>query len=138
MDKKASAFIVTKNADFTEGRGPMVHHAVFKDPREAHAYVMLQQGIFGSQQPDVDFSVQREKMTEPYGASYNGYDIKETVYADADYREQLTYKESGKTAEQLAEAVEQLDAVRQNPALTSFQKDAIEEIIRSSKRKLSR
>lgn len=33
-------YIVTKNADFTEGRGPMLYHAAFRYHKDAVAYIM--------------------------------------------------------------------------------------------------
>ena len=55
--------IVLKNADFTEGRGPMVFDKVFDTVEHAEAYIALQPGIYGSKQG---------KGT--YG--WNGYDVK--------------------------------------------------------------
>ena len=63
-------YIVTKNADFTEGRGPMLFHAAFITGEAAVEYVLQQQGIFGS--------AQRVEMGK-YGhyAKCNGYNIDE-------------------------------------------------------------
>lgn len=55
--------IVLKNADFTEGRGPMVLHKVFDTVEHAEAYIITQPGIYGSPQ-----------RKDNYG--WNGYDIK--------------------------------------------------------------
>lgn len=62
-------YIVSKNADFTEGRGPMLFDCAFTDGEVAISYVEDQDGIYGSPQ-----KVERDK----YGAfAYgNGYDIK--------------------------------------------------------------
>lgn len=54
--------IVMKNADFTEGRGPMVFHKVFDTVENAEAYISLQPGIYGSQQ-----------RKDKYG--WNGYSV---------------------------------------------------------------
>ena len=57
-------FVVLKNADFTEGRGPMLFHKVFATKKAAHDYIMDQEGIYGSKQG-----------VSSYG--YNGYNIRE-------------------------------------------------------------
>lgn len=63
-------YIVMKNADFTEGRGPMLLHSLWEDGEDAIGYIQKQQGIFGSIQ-----KVERNK----YGkyAYCNGYEIQE-------------------------------------------------------------
>ena len=61
-------WIVKKNADFIEGRGPMRLHLIFSNFDGAHNWVMAQSGIYGSQQ----------KQDRPSGNSswdYNGYSI---------------------------------------------------------------
>lgn len=69
MDK---IFIVFRNADFTEGRGPMLFHSAFSDGEEAIRYVEEQGGIYGSPQ-----RVERGKYG--YFAHANGYHIKEVA-----------------------------------------------------------
>jgi hypothetical protein len=64
--------VVLKNADFTEGRGPMRFHKVFATLEAAETYVKKQEGIFGSPQ------VARPERyvfsgVEHFG--WNGYDI---------------------------------------------------------------
>lgn len=65
-------YVVFKNADFTEGRGPMQFHLAFTDGEEAIRYVEKQQGIYGSPQ-----RVERGKYGHfAYG---NGYEIDKVV-----------------------------------------------------------
>ena len=68
-------FCVLKNSDFTEGRGPMRLHKIFKTFMKAHDNVLKQDGIYGSPH-------RRKRQTginianEPYAYfRYNGYDI---------------------------------------------------------------
>lgn len=63
-------YIVRKNSDFTEGRGPMLFHKVFYSGDDAIAYVQGKSGIFGSPQ-----KVERNKFG--HYAYANGYDIEE-------------------------------------------------------------
>lgn len=72
---KGKVAVVTRNDDFTEGRGPMRVHKVFKNPNDAHHYVMKQGGIYGSpQRCQLSFGV--NVNGELYGSiDYNGYDI---------------------------------------------------------------
>lgn len=63
-------FIVLKNSDFTEGRGPMYFHSVWDTLEAATKYVMGQPGIFGSQQEKTYLGNKRERTWV-----YNGYDI---------------------------------------------------------------
>ncbi len=63
-------YLVNKNADFTEGRGPMLPHRLFKNADDAHNYIMDQSGIFGSDQ-----------YKNSYG--YNGYSISEMVLIES-------------------------------------------------------
>lgn len=67
-------YIVFKNADFVEGRGPMQFHMAFSDGEEAIKYVKVKPGIFGLQK------VERNK----YGlfACANGYEINEVYLYD--------------------------------------------------------
>jgi len=82
-------FVVTKNTDFTEGRGPMMLHKVFASFDDAHKYIQDQEGIFGSAQSKAaDYG---DKVTT---WSYNGYGIKKMQImtyetAHEDYQKQL-------------------------------------------------
>lgn len=60
-------FIVNKNSDFTEGRGPMIFHSVYDTFEAADKYIMGNGGIYGSKQ---GLESQRDNSW-----SYNGYDI---------------------------------------------------------------
>ena len=62
--------IVLKNADFTEGRGPMFIDRVFSSVEKAEGYIMGQGGIFGSPQ------YKEPASYSDTGYLYNGYDIK--------------------------------------------------------------
>lgn len=72
---KHDGFIVMKNTDFTEGRGPMRPHAFYRRHHNAHNFVMRQQGIYGSAQYcNVRFGL--NVYGDTYGSrNYNGYDI---------------------------------------------------------------
>ncbi len=63
-------FVVKKNADFTEGRGPMLFNRIFSTFEAAEKYVLAQDGIYGSKQGK-----------SAYGG-YNGYDIEEHEVLD--------------------------------------------------------
>lgn len=67
--------VVLKNADFTEGNGPMVFHKLFKYPEDAHDYVMSQEGIYGSKQyHQISYGI--NSFGELYHIQYyNGYNI---------------------------------------------------------------
>lgn len=54
--------VVMKNADFTEGRGPMLLHKIFDTVEHAEEYVSKQSGIYGTPQ-----------RKDKYG--WNGYDV---------------------------------------------------------------
>jgi hypothetical protein len=70
--------VVLKNADFIEGRGPMLLDSVFKSPEKAYDYIKTQEGIYGSKQyQNLSYGVNIHGKL--YGSiSYNGYDIKLT------------------------------------------------------------
>lgn len=69
MAEKKTCFVVLRNADFTEGRGPMLLDCVFVRLKPAQDYVMGQAGIFGStQRLDKSFA-------KPGRWTYNGYEI---------------------------------------------------------------
>lgn len=63
-------YVVMRNADFTEGRGPMLMHSLWLRGPEAVKFVESQDGIYGSPQ--------RVEMGK-YGhyASANGFQIDE-------------------------------------------------------------
>ena len=63
-------YIVLKNGDFTEGRGPMSLHKVFADYNKAVTYIKSQSGIYGSRQYDSPMMYFR-----PNCESWNGYDL---------------------------------------------------------------
>jgi hypothetical protein len=63
-------YVVKKNADFTEGRGPMLFDSVWEDGPEAVEYVRGKSGIYGSAQ-----NIQMSKY-DCY-AYANGYQINE-------------------------------------------------------------
>ncbi|QIG73783.1 hypothetical protein PP935_gp008 [Rhizobium phage RHph_N34] len=68
-------FAVLKNADFTEGRGPMLLDKIFKDYIDADEYVMGQIGIYGSKQyrnPYAGINIDGEAYA---GMHLNGYEI---------------------------------------------------------------
>lgn len=65
-------YIVMKNADFTEGRGPMLFDCAFEHGKDAVEYVSFQEGIYGSPQ-----LVQMN--TYGHYAYANGYLIDEVV-----------------------------------------------------------
>lgn len=69
-------FVVLKNADFTEGRGPMRLHKIFKTLDNAISYILAQNGVYGSKQyMAIQYGVNINK--EPFLYTYfNGYDIK--------------------------------------------------------------
>lgn len=68
--------IVQKNVDFTEGRGPMAFHKVFRDVKSAIDYILLQPGIYGSTQGVSNYAGV-SIYGKPYCVSgFNGYDIK--------------------------------------------------------------
>lgn len=88
-------YIVLKNADFTEGRGPMVFHNAFTTPALACDYVRVQEGIYGSKQ---EVEVVREKDVYARG---NGYDILESpLYSSLD--QVLTFEKEILKAQALA------------------------------------
>jgi hypothetical protein len=78
MRSKAYVFLVCKNVDFTEGRGPMVAHKIFKHGVTAEKYIMEQSGIYGSQQYKRETfggNIQGKIYASVY---YNGYDLRLT------------------------------------------------------------
>jgi hypothetical protein len=77
--------IVLKNNNFLEGRGAMVYHKTFKYLENAFDYILVQPGIFGSQQGVNNYpgvSIQGE----PYCVSgFNGYNIILDKFSNEDY-----------------------------------------------------
>lgn len=70
---------VMKNADFTEGRGPMQLHKIFKDIHDAVNYILSQEGIYGSRQYcRFNHGINVEGMLYAYH-SFNGYDLKPMI-----------------------------------------------------------
>lgn len=86
--------IVRKNADFTEGKGPMLFHKAFTNEQLAHDYIMMQPGIYGSKQG----------FSGVYGSisNYNGYSIEMVPLEDCI----LSQQEKEKLAKELREIKE--------------------------------
>lgn len=69
-------YVVTKNADRTEGRGPMLLDRVFSTIEAAERYVEKQEGIFGSKQYcSITFIINVRKEL-CCCVHHNGYEIK--------------------------------------------------------------
>lgn len=68
--------VVLKNLDFTEGRGPMVFHKVFKTAKEAEDYVSSRQGIYGSAQYSSRMVYGIHGGRAYSYRAWNGYEIK--------------------------------------------------------------
>jgi len=64
-------YLVTKNADFIEGRGPMIPHKIFKNKESARDYISTKKGIFGSPQYSVP------AIYSDGSEGWNGYEINE-------------------------------------------------------------
>jgi len=72
-------FLVLKNADFTEGRGPMIPIKAFNQGNKAHEFIMQQSGIYGSTQKlKISFGVNIHGGLYSI-INYNGYEIKEFI-----------------------------------------------------------
>lgn len=69
-------FLVMKNADFTEGRGPMDPHKAFRSYDDAYNYIMSQAGVYGSpQRQSIRYGL--NVYNQFYGSvDFNGYSIK--------------------------------------------------------------
>lgn len=67
---------VMKNADFTEGRGPMHLHKLYKNFDDAVSYVMGQSGIYGSTQGVHNYPGISINGNAYIVSGFNGYDIK--------------------------------------------------------------
>ena len=85
-------YVVLKNVDFTEGRGPCLYHKTFTTLDKARNYVKNQSGVMGGDQYDqhVHFGkIGEPQKIRPYNATkdwvppintreyWNGYDIVE-------------------------------------------------------------
>lgn len=72
---KQYCFVVLKNSDFTEGRGPMKMDNVFISKVKAEEYIASQVGVYGSPQYRntlIGNNISRMMYCSIY---YNGYDI---------------------------------------------------------------
>lgn len=75
--KNVYVYVVFKDADFVEGRGPMRVHLIFSKFEDAHNWIMSQKGIMGTEQSQ-GVSGNSSRW------SYNGYAIhKHKVYEDS-------------------------------------------------------
>lgn len=74
--------IVNRNCDFTEGRGPMTFHKLFRSLRAAEEYIAKQDGIYGSKQyRQIYFGL--NIAGEGYAIlNWNGYEIKLVQFED--------------------------------------------------------
>lgn len=100
-------FIILKNADFTEGRGPMLFDRVFDTFDNADAYIMTQSGIFGSKQcrePRYESDVKSARWT------YNGFYIQEAHVLTKD--DVLTDEQRAKLSVEVQELEAQLARAR--------------------------
>lgn len=98
-------YVVRKNADFTEGRGPMLLHKIFSDAPLARAYVERQKGIYGSPQ---GLNKHYEEDDEYH---YNGYSIQGVKVLDSlisDEEKEKLESEKQKLARRIAEINEAL------------------------------
>lgn len=71
-----AVWVVEKNSDFTEGRGPMYVDRIFAEIEDAIEYILAQDGIYGSKQ-----RLSNRCGVNIHGApyaytSFNGYEIK--------------------------------------------------------------
>jgi hypothetical protein len=74
-----TVYVVLKNRDFTEGRGPMCLHKVFKNIFDAEEYISQQKGIYGSEQNryiNVGTNINNKVYASVY---HNGYDIEPAI-----------------------------------------------------------
>lgn len=95
-------WVVKKNADFTEGRGPMRLHKIFAHESDARHWIMDQQGIYGSKQG----------VSSVGSNNYNGYSI-EKFYVIPDIQELERAAERKKEiAAQIKELQEEFDALK--------------------------
>ncbi len=100
-------FIILKNSDFTEGRGPMLFDRVFDTFFAADQYVMGQSGIFGSEQCRDERTVLDAKSSR---WPYNGFYIQEANVLTKD--DILTPEDRNKLSTEIQELEAQLARVR--------------------------
>lgn len=79
-------YVVKKNADFTEGRGPMMFHKVFVDEETAVDYIMDQDGVFGSPQCE-----QTSRYARGGCRAFNGYALEPAPVVTRDDLEKFAY-----------------------------------------------
>lgn len=65
-------YIVNKNADFQEGRGPMYFLAAYRSKAKALSFILGKEGIFGSRQITTPHTTKDGNVLIE---SYNGYDL---------------------------------------------------------------
>jgi hypothetical protein len=100
-------FIILKNSDFTEGRGPMLFDRVFDTFSAADQYVMGKSGIFGSEQ----CRDERSALDAQSGRwTYNGFDIQEANVLTKD--DILTPEDRNKLSTEIQELEAQLARAR--------------------------
>lgn len=92
-------YVVLKNSDFSEGRGPMVFHKIFKTSQLAHDYIMQQEGIHGSKQGICKI------LGENY---YNGYEIRGAEVQT----ELLTASEKNDIEKKILRLTEEIEVLR--------------------------
>lgn len=79
---KRYCYVVLRNSDFTEGRGPMCLHSVFNSKVSAERYVAGKIGIFGSSQYR-EVHIGNNVFNDLYcSVYYNGYEIKKMEIFD--------------------------------------------------------
>jgi len=71
----SDAFVVLKNADFNEGRGPLLVDSIFKDVDAAIVYVLQQEGICGTKQRVQTISGRNIHNKVYVYTNFNGYEI---------------------------------------------------------------
>jgi hypothetical protein len=102
-----TVFVVLKNADFTEGRGPMFIHRIYETFKLAEEYVMLQSGIYGTKQGLSSYQP-RPSLTNPKKeVNYNGYSIKEWEVLSLSEKD-VQVKEAEAKIKELEEEIEKL------------------------------
>ena len=79
-------YIVMRNADFTEGRGPMTPDKIFIELSSAYNYIMTKTGIMGSAQGS--YGNWKQDMDEHNPACFNGYDIRKEAIDHSTYEDE--------------------------------------------------
>lgn len=78
-DYEDKVFVVLRNADFTEGRGPMLVDSVYSTMEKAIDYILTRDGIYGSKQR-ITHMIGVNIRGELYAYStFNGFEIRPTV-----------------------------------------------------------